>query len=379
MITEATSAGVGRHVMDLCGEMVVAGHEVHLAYSEARVDEAFRAELEALGGDLKKHVVPMRRAPHPSDIHALRRLRSICAAHGPFDIVHGQSSKGGALARLLRRSSKAATLYTPHCIYTLNPSAGRIARALYGRVELWLARRTDAIIAVSPDEREHLAALGFPEERLHCVPNGVRARSWKKRAEARRDLGLPQDALVVAFLARLSAQKNPILMIESFARVAQRIDKARLAFAGDGELGEACRQRARALGIEDRVHWLGYRRAHDVMPAADVFALSSRYEGMPYVYLEALSCGLPIVSTEVGGSSLAVEEGHNGYVTQLDDSEAFAAAIARILESPKRRDEMAAASKDRAQTFDVSRMFETTMRVYEAARLPRAGREACHA
>ncbi|MCB9880825.1 MAG: glycosyltransferase family 4 protein [Planctomycetes bacterium] len=381
LVTEASSAGVGRHVIDLCGALVARNHDVHLVYATGRIDDAFAGGVHALDSRkaLSTAIIEMRRGPHPSDRGALRALANHAATHGPFDIVHGQSSKGGGLARLLRGrhgTENAATVYTPHCIYTLNPEGSWLKRALFGRAELWLARRTDAIIAVSPSEARHLEELGMPPDLVHCVPNGIARPELPSKAEARGALGLPSDALIVGFLARLSPQKNPLLAIEAFARVAQKHRAVHLAFAGTGALEGACRELAASRGITDRIHWLGYGRPGTLLPASDVFALSSEYEGMPYVYLEALVAGLPIVTTDVGGAELAIEEGINGFVVPRGDPDSFAAALDRVLSDEALRRRMAMASSARADRFDDTHMVEGTVAVYEAALARKRAREA---
>ena len=107
IMTEASSAGVGRHVIDLCTALAENGDEVHLLYSTGRLDKAFEDGLNKLGARVRSTVIEMQRAPHTTDVKALRALKQYVRDHGPFDVLHGQSSKGGALARLLREPAKA--------------------------------------------------------------------------------------------------------------------------------------------------------------------------------------------------------------------------------------------------------------------------------
>ncbi|MCA8958389.1 MAG: glycosyltransferase [Planctomycetes bacterium] len=367
MVTEAASAGVGRHVIDLCDGLVRSGDEVHLIHATGRSDPTFEEGIGRLGDGIRRRVIEMRRAPHAGDLSALRELRRYAEAHGPFDVVHGQSSKGGALVRLARRTSFGALVYTPHCVYTLNPMISRVKRLVYGSAERWLAKRTDAVIAVSPSEADHLRDFGFPDGALHCVPNGLGAMAWRPRAEARVALGLEDDQLVVGFLGRLTAQKDPLLLVEAFAQVASRHPRAVLAVAGTGELSSPARYRANMLGIADRIRWVGFQRPQEFLPACDLFVLSSRYEGMPYVYLEALACGLPIVSTAVGGSELAIVEGENGLVVPHGDVQALARALKVLLADGDKRAAFAAASLRRSAQFTLPSMVSATRRAYEGA------------
>lgn len=362
-ISEPAAAGVGKHVIDLCQGLLQRGHEVHLIQALTRVDDNFSAGLQSLVG-LRSHIVPMRRGPHPSDLIAATRIRRYIRDEGPFDIIHGQSSKGGAMARALGKG-RAPVVYTPHCIYTMNPSLGRVSVKIFSGIERCLGSRTDAVIAVSPDEAAHLRDFIGVERILHLVPNGLRPPAWRSRSEARRELGLDEDRVTVGSIGRMTLQKNPLLLIEAFAVVAPKHPGAMLAMAGDGPLESQARALADNLGLRDRILWLGFRRPEDVMPAFDVFALPSLYEAMPYVLLEALSAGLPIVSTCVGGAQLTVEEGVNGHVTKSTARE-FATGLDSTLSDQDRRRRMAKASLSIATKFTLDRMVDGTLQVYES-------------
>jgi glycosyltransferase involved in cell wall biosynthesis len=370
-ITEAAAAGVGRHVLDLSEGQLAAGHEVSLIYSARRSDATFCRRTRSLAR-LEAHRVDMRRGPHVSDAAVVRTIRGYIRAHGPFDVIHGHSSKGGAIARLVGRVGGARIVYTPHCMYTMDQEAHRLALALTRAVERRLARRTDAIIAVSPDERDHILSLGIPSEQVHCVVNGVASGPPISRAVARAKLGFAADAVVVGYLGRLSRQKNPRLLLNAFAQVVGAGSPAnvRLAVAGEGDLDESLRTAARELGVADRVDWLGHRPGGEVLPAFDVFALSSNYEGMPYVLLEALAAGLPIITTDVGGARLAVKDGENGYIVSRPSPEEFAIAAKKLIDSPGRRAEFGAVSRGLAAKFSIDRMVEQTQAVYDQVLSP---------
>lgn len=364
LISEPASAGVGRHVMDLSQGLLAAGHEVHLVYSPRRMDETFASDLRAMSG-LKTTVMDMRRAPHPSDLVAAGRLRAFLRRNAPFDVVHGQSSKGGALARLVARAF-AAIVYTPHCVFTMNPDIGRIGAAVFGGIERWLGRRSDALIAVSEDEAAHLRALGINPEIVHCVPNGLHPPRWRSRDEVRAELGLRPETTVVGFLGRLLPQKDPLLLVHAFAKLAPRQPDAVLAIAGDGPLEVEAREAVRAHGLGGRVLWLGFRRPVDVMPAFDVFALPSRYEGLPYVLLEAVASGLPIVATPVGGTETVIDRGVNGIITEAT-AEDFAIGLGKVLGDHALRSRMAASARQKAGQFTIARMVDRTLDVYANA------------
>ena len=362
LVTEASSAGVGRHVIDLARGLGERGHEVHLVYSARRIDRPFAEGLAALP-HLAAHEVAMRRAPHPGDLGAWLRLRRALARYGPFDVVHAHSTKAGLLLRALPSLGGARVVYTPHCIYTQNPALSPATRALARWVELGLARRTDALIAVSPDEREHVLGLGLDAARVRVVPNGVGPLGGE-RAAARRALGFAAGDLVIGFVGRLCAQKDPALLLEACAALRAGRPRLRLVVTGDGPLAGPLRRRAEELGLASAVRWTGHRPAAEVMPAFDLFALPSRYEGLPYVLLEATACGLPIVATRAGGVPWVVEEGVNGHVVAVGDRAGLAAALARLADDAQLRARMARAAAERAARFSVEEMVTRTEDLY---------------
>ncbi|MFW6062465.1 MAG: glycosyltransferase, partial [Planctomycetota bacterium] len=275
MVVEATLAGVGRHVLDLREGLAAQGHEVHLIYSPLRKDAFFSRRLET-GPDAPATSLPMRREIGPWDLAAARAVRDYLQEHGPFDILHGHSSKGGALARLAGRKRPEAVVYTPHAILTMNPRLGRLARAGLGSVERLLGRWTNAVIAVSPEEQEHLQSLGFPPARIRRIPNCVPVPELPTREQARRQLHLPTDARIVGFVGRLAPQKAPDVLIRAFGQLALSREDVHLAIIGTGEMEPALRDLAEQTGRGDRIHWLGAQAGQQAMAAFDLFALPSR-------------------------------------------------------------------------------------------------------
>src|SRR6185437_3242872 len=119
MIVECSGGGTGRHVLDLSQCLIERGCEVHILYSRGRIDRMFETRLDAITS-LYSQVVPMRTAPHPSDWSAWRAIRRYMRAHGPFDVIHGHSSKGGALARLAALGTGVSAYYTLHGLIMLD-------------------------------------------------------------------------------------------------------------------------------------------------------------------------------------------------------------------------------------------------------------------
>jgi glycosyltransferase involved in cell wall biosynthesis len=165
-------------------------------------------------------------------------------------------------------------------------------------------------------------------------------------------------------VGRLVDQKAPDVLIRAFAAAANKVPSLRLAMVGAGPLDEPMRELSRALGVAERVVWLGERDARDVFAGFDMFALSSRKEGLPYVVLEALVMGLPVVATSSAGVELLVTTGENGAVVAPGDDVAFGRALAETAADRERMRRYGAASRERAARLTVGAMAERTLAVY---------------
>ena len=366
MIVESSAGGTGRHVLDLSQGLIEQGCQVHLIYSTRRIDRLFTERLAGIK-HLRHAAVPMRTSIHPTDLAVVGQIRRYIAEHGPFDVIHGHSSKGGAIARHVALGTEAAAFYTLHGLIMMDPGLAPWKRRFYLTVEQGLSLRTARIIAVSPEEARAALRAGLGRSRVVLVPNGIGCLELTPRAQVRAELGLSDDALVVGFVGRLVDQKAPHVLIDAFAATARRVPQARLALVGAGPLEGAMRDLAGRLGVADAILWLGERDARGVLAAFDIFALSSRKEGLPYVVLEAMSAGLPIVATRSSGVEILVEPGENGAIVPTDDTDAFAAALTDIAAAPDKLVRYGRASRLRASRFTIQAMVQGTLAAYRSA------------
>lgn len=362
LITETFTTGVGRHVADLMIALCRRGHEVHLLHGNRRVDPALVREVETLPG---AHVraVPMKRAPHPRDVSSLWDVWRYLRSHAPFDVVHGHSSKGGAYARLLTTVLRARCLYTPHALITLAPDLDRGARLLYGTAERLLAPLTDSIVCCSAVERAHAIALGLGARRCVVVPHGI-APFRATPLDVRQRAGLAPETVLAGFIGRLETQKAPDVLIETIGLLHRRGVPVHVAIAGDGRLREALQQRLRTLAAEPAVTWLGAADGRRLLAEVDLLLMPSRYEGFPYVLLEALHSGVPIVATPVGGVSETVEQGDCGRVVPMGDVTALADTIEHLARDAALREKLATNARRHADAFDTSTMTERIETLY---------------
>ncbi|MBC2962004.1 glycosyltransferase, partial [Nocardioides deserti] len=215
----------------------------------------------------------------------------------------------------------------------------------YPRAARLLRGCADVVVAVSDDVADRLRDGGLPADRLRVVENAAPALRLPGRAAARASLGLPEDAPVAVSVARLVPPKRHDLLVDAWTRLPHPGAGAGaplLLVAGDGAGRADLERRVAAAGVSDRVRLLGDRRDVDrLLAAADLLVLASDREGLPMSVLEAMTAGVPVAASAVGGlTSLA---GAVELVTE-PTADAWAGAVHRLLEDPGRRGDLAAAA-----------------------------------
>ena len=332
-------------------------------------------EARRLGVPL--HFVPSltRRVRPGRDLAALFALARIFRRERP-DIVHSHSSKAGILGRLAARL--AAVPRVVHTIHGYGFNATRswpVRRAFIG-IERLAAKVTDRFIAVSRANLEQGVALGlFTRDRVSLIRSGVALREFEgnfrpalpeARANGlRRELGLPEGALLVGMVACLKPQKSPLTFVEVAARVVRDVPGATFVVAGDGELRAAVERRAGELHLGGRLHLLGWRRdVPKVMAALDVLLHTSIWEGLPRVLPEAIAAGVPIVATAVDGTSDILEDGRTGIVRVPGDVEGLAEGVERLLLDRGFARGLAERARSVLGEFDIDEMVRAQERLY---------------
>jgi glycosyltransferase involved in cell wall biosynthesis len=178
-------------------------------------------------------------------------------------------------------------------------------------------------------------------------------------------LNLRPDEFCIGFVGRLTTQKAPERLVEAMAKLKDRQIDATAIVVGSGPEEGRVRELIARHGLETHVRLLGDVVATNVMPAFDLFCLPSRYEGLPYVLLEALAAGLPIVARRVGGVGVCVEHGGNGWIVDGDGGRELADALADLAQHPERRGRFAERSLSKSAEMSRERMLEETVAVYE--------------
>jgi len=236
-------------------------------------------------------------------------------------------------------------------------------------------RGVKGVYAVSLSSMQHFLALYrdwlAPGTRLAVIPNGVDTDrfivSLARREQARRQLGLPQDALVLGSVARLSAQKRPQELLALFIRLQPRFPNLYLVLAGTGPLEAMLRLQVQAAGLGGCVLFTGFQQRIDLlMPAFDLHLLLSKNEGFGISTIEAMACGVPAVGTDVPGTSDILRGSRGGLLLPLDDAEMACEAVAALLQDRPRRSEMGRQARIEAEQRYSMRRLEQQLRGFYA-------------
>ncbi len=371
-LMECTIGGTRRHITDLARGLLAEGVDVQLGVAAER-QPGFRdtmSELESEGCGV--HEVPMSRSISPlHDGRQLARLTTLIRELRP-DVVHTHSSKAGVLGRCASlRAGIGVRVHTPHTFaFLFREMFGPLKRAAFRRIETALANRTDAIVAVSPSEAQTFASAGVcAAEKIHVVPNGIHPSLYRgieplDVAEVGLDPGRPTAAVV----GLLNVAKGQDLALQALA-LPQSPRDLQLMIVGHGEQRAELEASIDRLGLSDRVAMLGFREdVPAILAASDCLLLPSRWEGMPYIVMEAMASGLPVVATPVDGARDLVLPGETGFLAAEVSPPAISASLGELLAlEPFQRSALGEAGRDRIdQGYTVSRMVKGLRELYEA-------------
>lgn len=321
--------------------------------------DAFVAEVEATGT-----AVHCLDGPRATSLGWLRRLRRLVRER-EIDVVHTHMPLPAAYARVALPGRRPAFVHTEHNMWGRYRPPTRWANAA-------TYRRNARAIAVSDGVAGSIRSSVPVTVVVHGTDPGRVASGPDARAEARSRLGLPAEARVVGTVGNFTAKKDQASLLRAFASLpptAGGSDRETVAvLVGLGPLEGELRALAAELGVADRVLFAGSRDdVFEILPAFDVFTLSSRFEGLPISLLEAMATGVAPVVTAVGGIPEVVTDGVDGMLVPPGDPGALAAALAKVLDDDALRAGLAERAVDRARKFDLASAVRRTEEIYLAA------------
>lgn len=355
--------GLMRHVRDLVLAQSAQGHEVGIVCDAPGTVGYHESTLESLKPRLSLgvHRVAIARSVGLSDIGAARTVLSILRPMQP-DIVHGHSAKGGVYARALgalsNRRARPARLYSPHggsLHYDPDSRAGKV----YFAIERFLERSCETILFVADYERRTYAAkIGEPRCPTRIVYNGLADSEFEP-------VTTTADAGDFLFIGEMRLLKGPDLFVEAIGRLRAEGRPINAVMVGHGPDRDQIAAQVERDGLSDAID------LRPAMPAREAFALArtvvipSRAEAMPYIVLEALAAGRPLIATDVGGIGEIMGDNRRALVEP--DAAALALAMAGALDKPDALAAMMPSTAALKARFSAAVMAEGVMNAYREA------------
>ncbi len=348
-------------------ETVVAGLALGLARRGNRV--VLHALVEPAPAALPAVFDPLPAAGVTVDVVRLpprryraeaERLRDAWGQQRPA-VVHSHGYHADCVAWWAARRLNLPLVSTSHGF-----TGGDLKNRLYERIDGWVLRRFDRVVAVSRPLGDRLLASGLTTDRMVVILNGrASAGESADRAGARRRLGLPDRGRVAGWIGRLSLEKGADVLIDALEHLPSDLH---LSFVGDGPLQAPLERRVLDRGWESRVHWHGrIEGINRLLAAFDLVVLSSRTEGTPMVLLEAMGAGVPVVATAVGGVPDVVSP-EEARLVPSERPDLLAAAMVDVFEHPAAAARRADAARARVESeFSEARWLDAYEALYRRA------------
>ena len=369
VIARLNMGGPALHVSYLSSGLRERGYETTLVAGSVSPGEQSMAYVaEELGVQvttiphLHREISPLR------DLLATFRLARIMRELRP-QILHTHTAKAGAVGRaaalLAGRARPPIVVHTFHG-HVLRGYFGRFWTGVFRTLERLLARPTDVLVAVSPEVRDELVAMGIgPESKFAVIRLGIQleervAIDPATRAETRRVMGIGDDRFVVGWIGRMTGVKRTDDVLRAVRLLRDRGVDACLCMVGDGPDRDQVEQLAGELGIVRHCLFPGYQEeVGQFFSAFDVFVLPSGNEGTPVTAIEALAGGCPVVATRVGGVPDVVRDGEDGFLVEPGAVDELAERLAQLAADPKLRARMGASGRDRVVArYSVPRLID---------------------
>ena len=354
-LIESLELGGAEKVVVALANYQAAAHEVTICCMK---------RIGALAAELDRRVAVLCLDKGEGNDYLLPLRLARILRRGSYDVLHthnwGVFLEGGLAGILARTRALVHTVHGPYWTYP-DHALGRAKLALRHRLERLLASHFRGIATVSDAIADYVANdIAIDPALLRTVHNGIETVSPDAGERPRR------EPVVFVTAGRLAEIKNHAMMIRALRRVVDAGVPARLVIAGEGPERSRIEESVREHALQDNVALLGFRA--DVAPIlaeADVFVMTSRYEGISIAMLEAMRARLPVIATRVGGIPETVRDGVTGLLVAPDDLAGLVQAMLRLARSPSLREEMGRHGRDfLAAEFSLSQMARRYLELY---------------
>lgn len=357
-IAATNTGGVGLNILLLSRYLNKERFEVSVATAlGAPLDEVFLRE------GIRIYPIRMARQPHRLvNILGLYQLWRLIGRE-KFDIIHTHTSVGGFLGRIAARARRVPVVLWSIHGWAFNYPIGYIQKRLIYTIEKVLDYFTDHYVAVSRNMKEIGICAGIAAtEKVSVIYNGIEVNQYTPQGDSkklREKLGISEGISAIGIIGRIEPQKAVDDFLRAAKIVRNNISNVRFLVVGDGPLRYEMERLSTELGIEDAVLFTGWQNnVKEYIMVIDILCISSLWEALPFLLLEAMAMGKPVVASHVGGIPEVVEDNKTGILVPPSRPDLSADAIIRLINDRTTAKEMGAAGKRRVQ-----QMFSTTQMV----------------
>lgn len=315
------------------------------------------------------YCLPFERSPFKKEnLVAYFQLKKILK-NEKYDIIHCHTPMGGVIARLAvgeTRKKGTKVIYTAHGFHFFK-GAPMVNWLIYYPIERILAHRTDLLITIN--QEDYRKSKVFKTTRTALV-NGVGLdlnkfveATSKEKSKIRCVFGLKDDDIFAVSVGQLIKRKNHMILIQAVSQLNN--PHFHLFICGDGVQEKELKAKVKELGIENQIHFLGFRKdIYKISSAADLFLLASLQEGLPVAIMEAMACGLPIIASEVRGNYDLIDQGKGGYLVSPMNVDGFVKAIYKMTQNRERLESMKRYNLKKIQKYGINVVIEQMAELY---------------
>lgn len=315
------------------------------------------------------HHIDIKRNPfNIKNIKAYKQMLNLIKKE-KFDVIHCNTPIGGVLGRICGAKAGVKTIiYTAHGFHFYK-GAPLINRTLYKWAEMYLAKKTDAIITINKEDYEAAKLMKLRNNgKAYYIPGvGIDVEAIKKvevdRRKKRAEFGINDNKFVITAVGRLEKNKNVENMIRA---VAKTNDNVILLLCGDGEQSDYMKELVKELNVENRVIFAGFRDdIPEILKSSDAYMLISYREGLSRSLMEAMAAGLPCIASKIRGNVDLIEDGIGGCLVDPDDVDGIATAINKVAGDINLRNRMGQVNLEKVELFSIENVKKQMKEIYQ--------------
>lgn len=361
-IRQGQIGGGETHVLSLVSRLNRSKFDpIVLSFTEGPMIE----KLKELG--IPCHVIPSTR---PFDITIWKKVKSLLKL-GNIDLVHVHGTRAASNLLWASKSSNIPILYTIHG-WSYHDNQPIYIKRLRVLSENYLTKRMDVNISVSQSNYQ-TGRENFCDFKSIVINNGIDFKKFnphRQLTDIRIPLNIPGDSLLVTYIARMTEQKAPLIMLQAFKLVTKECPDAFLLMVGEGELRKRAEMTAEKLGIKHRVAFENFRTdIPEILQSSDIYCLPSLWEGLPIGLLEAMAMNKAVIASKVDGSKEIIKDNKNGLLINPGSVTELSQAIIRLCKSSDTRLQFQSISRETIfdkysldkMTDNISTLYSTVM------------------